>query len=157
MDSSPREYRGALESYPGGKSVSGGNGSIYFTQNYIEFSQDSWGIFQVGNLTGPEDTLVESGFNLLQGANTIDGTFTNIVNFAEGVIEGVQMVGQTSKATKVAYYTPGMSTTLLRSKCVSSVMGKTLDSKYLASGHTRLIVLARNVPSESTAVTRPTM
>jgi len=102
------KYRGALESYPGGKSVSGGNGSIYFTQNYIEFSQDSWGIFQVGNLTGPEDTLVESGFNLLQGANTIDGTFTNIVNFAEGVIEGVQMVGQTSKATKVAYYTPGI-------------------------------------------------
>lgn len=102
------KYRGALESYPGGKGVSGSNGSIYFTQNYIEFSQDSWGIFQVGNLTGPEDTLVESGFNLLQGANTIDGTFTNIVNFAEGVIEGVQMVGQTSKATKVVYYTPGM-------------------------------------------------
>lgn len=102
------KYRGALESYPGGKGVSGSNGSIYFTQNYIEFSQDSWGVFQVGNLTGPEDTLSESGFNLLQGANTIDGTFTNLVNSPEGVIEGVQMMGQTSKAMKVAYYTPGI-------------------------------------------------
>lgn len=103
------KYRGALESYPGGKGVSGNTNSIYFTQNYIEFSQDSWGVLQVGNLTGPEDTLTESGFNLLQGANTIDGTFTNLVNMAEGVIGGVQMAGQTSKATKVAYYTPGIN------------------------------------------------
>ncbi len=100
------KYRAALESYPGGKSTSGN--SIYFTQNYIEFAQDSWGIFQAGNVVGPEDTLVESGFNLLQGANTIDGTFTNLVNSAEGVIEGVQMYGQTSKAMKVVYYTPGI-------------------------------------------------
>lgn len=98
------KYRAAMESYPGGKSTSGG--SIYFTQNYIELSQDSWGIFQVGNLTGPEDTMTESGFNLLQGASTIDGTFTNIINYAEGVIGGVQQYGQTSKATKVVYYTP---------------------------------------------------
>lgn len=98
------KYRGAMESYPGGKSTSGN--PIYFTQNYIEFSQDSWGVFQVGNLTGVEDTMTESAFNLLQGANTIDGTFTNIVNYVEGATEGVQMYGQTSKATKVVYYTP---------------------------------------------------
>lgn len=102
------KYRGALESYPGGKGVSGNSGNIYFTQNYIEFSKDSWGIVQVGNVTGPEDTLTESGFNLLQGANTIDGTFTNLINSAEGVISGVQMAGQTSKATKAVYYTPGI-------------------------------------------------
>ncbi|MEI7493641.1 MAG: porin [Alphaproteobacteria bacterium] len=98
------KYRAALESYPGGKSVS--SGSIYFTQNYIEFSQDSWGIFQFGNLTGPEDTMTESGFNLLGGANTIDGTFGNVINSAEGNIGGVNQAAQTSKAMKAAYYTP---------------------------------------------------
>lgn len=98
------KYRGAMEAYPGGKSTSGN--PIYFTQNYIEFLHDSWGIFQVGNLTGPEDTMTESGFNLLGGALTIDGTFPNMVNTSEGVISGVQMFGQTSKATKMVYYTP---------------------------------------------------
>ncbi len=98
------KYRAALESYPGGKGTS--NGSIYFTQNYIEFSQDSWGIFQFGNLTGPEDTMTESGFNLLGGANTIDGTFGNVINSAEGNIGGVNQAAQTSKAMKAAYYTP---------------------------------------------------
>ncbi len=101
------KYRAAMESYPGGKSTSGN--PIYFTQNYIEFSQDSWGIFQVGNLTGVEDTMTESGFNLLGGANTIDGTFGNIINSPEGVVSGVQQAGQTSKAMKVVYYTPTIS------------------------------------------------
>lgn len=100
------KYRAAMESYPGGKSTSGN--SIYFTQNYIEFAQDSWGIFQAGNLTGPEDTLTESGFSLMGGANSIDGTFTNLINGAEGVVSGVQMYGQTSKAMKMVYYTPAM-------------------------------------------------
>lgn len=103
------KYRAALESYPGGKSVSGSNNSIYFTQNYIEFSQDSWGIAQVGNLTGVEDTMTESGFNLMGGANSIDGTFTNLINMPEGVISGVQMQAQTSKAMKMVYYTPTMN------------------------------------------------
>ena len=98
------KYRVAMESYPGGKSTS--NNAIYFTQNYIEFSQDSWGIFQTGNVVGVEDTMVESGFNLLQGAGSIDGTFGNIINSAEGVIGGVQQHGGTSKAMKVVYYTP---------------------------------------------------
>lgn len=101
------KYRAAMESYPGGKSTSGN--PIYFTQNYIEFSQDSWGIFQVGNLTGVEDTMTESGLNLLGGANTIDGTFGNIINSPEGVVSGVQQAGQTSKAMKVVYYTPTIS------------------------------------------------
>ena len=98
------KYRAALESYPGGKSTSGN--SIYFTQNYIEFSKDSWGIFQIGNLTGVEDTMTESGFNLLGGANTIDGTFGNVINSAEGNIGGVNQAAQTSKAMKAVYYTP---------------------------------------------------
>ncbi len=102
------KYRAAMESYPGGKSTSGGD-AIYFTQNYIEFSQDSWGIFQVGNLTGVEDTMTESGLNLLGGANTIDGTFGNIIKSPEGVVSGVQQAGQTSKAMKVVYYTPTIS------------------------------------------------
>ena len=93
-----------MESYPGGKGTT--DGSIYFTQNYIEFGLVDLGMFQIGNLTGPEDTMTESGFNLLQGANAIDGTFTNIINYAEGVIGGVQQYGQTSKSTKLVYYTP---------------------------------------------------
>lgn len=100
------KYRGAMESYPGGKSTSGS--PIYFTQNYIEFL-DNWGTFQVGNLTGPEDTMTESFFNLAGGALTIDGTFPNMVNTSEGVISGVQMYGQTSKATKMVYYTPSLA------------------------------------------------
>jgi hypothetical protein len=97
------KYRMALESYPGGKS--GGTGSIYVTQNYIEFLDD-WGVFQAGNLTGPEDTMAESGFNLMKGASSIDGTFGSLINLPEGVIGGVQQYGTTSKATKITYYTP---------------------------------------------------
>jgi predicted porin len=106
IDGLQYKYRGAMESYPGGKSTSGS--PIYFTQNYIEFL-DNWGTFQVGNLTGPEDTMTESFFNLAGGALTIDGTFPNMVNTAEGVISGVQMYGQTSKATKMVYYTPSLA------------------------------------------------
>lgn len=98
------KWRVAMESYPGGKSTSGN--PIYFTQNYIEFGLVNAGIFQIGNLTGVEDTMTESGFNLMGGAMSIDGTFPNITNAAEGVISGAQMANQTSKASKVVYYTP---------------------------------------------------
>lgn len=101
------KWRVAMESYPGGKSTT--DGSIYFTQNYIEFALVNAGIFQIGNLTGLEDTMTESGFNLMGGAGGIDGTFGNITNTVEGVIGGVQMASQTSKCTKVVYYTPSMN------------------------------------------------
>ena len=100
------KWRVAMESYPGGKSTSGS--AIYFTQNYIEFGLVDLGIFQIGNLTGVEDTMTESGFNLMGGAASIDGTFTNITNTAEGVIGGAQMANQTSKSTKIVYYTPSV-------------------------------------------------
>lgn len=98
------KWRVAMESYPGGKSTSGN--PIYFTQNYIEFGLVNAGIFQIGNLTGVEDTMTESGFNLMGGAMSIDGTFPNITNAAEGVISGAQMASQTSKSSKIVYYTP---------------------------------------------------
>lgn len=101
------KWRVAMESYPGGKSTSGS--AIYFTQNYIEFGLVDLGIFQIGNLTGVEDTMTESGFNLMGGASSIDGTLGNITNTAEGVISGVQMANQTSKSTKIVYYTPSMN------------------------------------------------
>ncbi len=100
------KWRVAMESYPGGKSTLGS--AIYFTQNYIEFGLVDLGIFQIGNLTGVEDTMTESGFNLMGGAASIDGTFTNITNTAEGVIGGAQMANQTSKSTKIVYYTPSV-------------------------------------------------
>jgi hypothetical protein len=52
--------------------------------------------------------MTESGFNLMGGASGIDGTLTNITNAAEGVISGVQMANQTSKSTKIVYYTPSV-------------------------------------------------
>jgi hypothetical protein len=48
--------------------------------------------------------------------------------------------------TKVTV-TPGMSTALLRSRCVSSFMGRALDSKYLASGQARTVVPCLRSPS----------
>lgn len=100
------KWRVAMESYPGGKGTSGN--PIYFTQNYIEFALVNAGIFQIGNLTGVEDTMTESGFNLMGGAMSIDGTFPNITNAAEGVISGAQMASQTSKSSKIVYYTPSL-------------------------------------------------
>jgi hypothetical protein len=101
------KYRAAMEAYPGGKS--GSNGSLYFTQNYLEFALASAGVFQIGNLTGPEDTMRESALELMGGAGGIDGTVDNVINTAEGVIGGVSLANNTSKATKVVYYTPTMN------------------------------------------------
>ncbi len=101
------KYRAAMESYPGGKSTSGN--PIYFTQNYIEFAYDSMGILQMGNLTGAEDTLVESALNLMGGAGSIDGTFGNLVNTAEGVMDGATVANHTGKSTKIVYYTPSLN------------------------------------------------
>ncbi|EWS64572.1 hypothetical protein Y695_02184 [Hydrogenophaga sp. T4] len=49
--------------------------------------------------------------------------------------------------------TPGISTALLRSRCVSSFMGKTADSKYFASGQARTVVPCLRSPSPLGVIT----
>lgn len=78
-------------------------------RNYIEFSHNNWGTLQVGSLTGTEDTMPYSGFDLLGGGNTIDGALGGFYNFSSGVISGVNVFGKTKRANKIVYTTPRLN------------------------------------------------
>jgi hypothetical protein len=121
------KFRCAMETSPGGKDGS------YFTQNYIELA-DKWGTFQVGNLTGADDTMLESGLNLMGGANSIDGTFGSVVNSATGVIDGAFMYGSTKKATKLNYYTPTAGGFTLGVSWTPNTNNRGMDSKNNSTG-----------------------
>mgnify|MGYP000331857765 FL=1 len=91
------KYRINFEAIPGA--------SFYINRNYIEFN-GNFGTIQAGNLKGPEDAMPESGMDLIGGANGIDGTLGSVYNFSAGVIDGVNFIGETNKATKVVFYSP---------------------------------------------------
>jgi hypothetical protein len=121
------KFRCAMETSPGGKDGS------YFTQNFIQLG-DNWGIFQVGNLTGPDDTMTESGLNLIGGANGIDGTFGSVVNEVEGLIDGAIMYGTSKKATKMNYYTPNFGGFMLGIGWTPNTNNRGLDGKNNSIG-----------------------
>ena len=91
------KYRINFETIPGS--------DMYINRNYIELN-GNFGAFQAGNLKGPEDAMPESGATIIGGANGIDGTLKSVYNFSAGVISGVNFIGETSKSTKVVFYSP---------------------------------------------------
>ena len=94
------KYRINFETIPGS--------SAYVNKNYIELNGD-FGTTQFGQVTGPDDTMPESGANLIGGANGIDGTLNSAYNYSAGVIKGVNFVGEAKKASKVVFYSPQVS------------------------------------------------
>ncbi len=91
------KYRINFQTIPGS--------STYVNKNYVELS-GGFGTFQVGAVTGPVDSMPESGASLIGGANGIDGGMNGIYNYSAGVISGANMVGESKRATKVVFYSP---------------------------------------------------
>jgi hypothetical protein len=79
--------------------------STYVNKNYVELS-GGFGTLQAGALTGPVDTMPESGMSLIGGANGIDGGMNGVYNYSSGVISGASMIGESKRATKVVFYSP---------------------------------------------------
>jgi hypothetical protein len=77
-------------------------------RNYIEVG-GNFGTFQIGSLTGPEDTMPQSTLNILGGANTIDGALGSYYNMSAGVISGVAVLGTSKRASKIVYTTPSVN------------------------------------------------
>lgn len=76
-------------------------------ENYI-WADGSWGRFQFGDTDGVEDFMAFGGFSVLGGTGGYDGNFSRVVNFVTGTMasQGVDLVGDTQKATKLTYQTP---------------------------------------------------
>ncbi|MDR1391086.1 MAG: porin [Holosporales bacterium] len=65
-----------------------------------------FGIIQVGNVKGPDGKSIYSGQQLIGGTTGVDGTVPHDMDYAAGVISPICMVGYSSKATKIVYYSP---------------------------------------------------
>ncbi|MDR0630513.1 MAG: porin [Holosporales bacterium] len=77
---------------------------------YVIFEKDNRGTIAVGNFKGPEALTKCDGQALLGGSGGADGSGgdSNIV-YATGVLEPIDPIGTSARATKIAYYTPKFS------------------------------------------------
>lgn len=74
-------------------------------QNYVEF-KSRWGIFQFGNVVGPEDSMIEDAGAIVGGTGAFDGGYYKVYNFSAFAMRGNDVFGDTDKATKAVYYSP---------------------------------------------------
>jgi hypothetical protein len=90
-------YRVNLETIPGTSTpVQGNYGQI----------KGSFGTFQVGNIVGPEDTMIWDAGKIIGGTGGFDGGYNNVYNMSAGVMRGNDNIGDTGIATKVVWYSP---------------------------------------------------
>ncbi|CAO5677907.1 MAG: hypothetical protein NEHIOOID_00158 [Holosporales bacterium] len=85
-----------------------GKSAIAIDRNFLEFGHKNLGTFQIGAVSGVEDTMAQSATRLIGGAAGIDGAFAGMYNLASGVVLGVHPVAYTKRATKIVYLTPRM-------------------------------------------------
>lgn len=90
-------YRITFETIPGTGSA--------IDQNYIQF-KSKIGSLQIGNIGGPDDTMIWDTGKIIGGTGAFDGGFNNVYNMSAGVIRGNDNVGDTGNATKIVYYSP---------------------------------------------------
>jgi hypothetical protein len=74
-------------------------------QNYIEFS-GLFGTLQIGDVVGPEDSMIKDGITIAGATGGPDGAFSNIYNTPDFAMRGNDIIGDTGKVTKIVYYTP---------------------------------------------------
>ncbi len=74
-------------------------------ENYI-FLDGSWGKFYVGDTYGVLSTMAFGGWDNWCGTKFLDGDFERVVNFTTGAVRSLNLVGDTSRATKMTYMTP---------------------------------------------------
>jgi hypothetical protein len=73
---------------------------------FLTGEKDNVGTFYVGNLKGPDLVLLCGGQQLMGGTTGLDGTVAYDMDFATAVVSPLQMVGTSSKASKIVYYSP---------------------------------------------------
>jgi hypothetical protein len=82
--------------------------SIAIDKAYVTLERDNVGSFSAGNSKGPEATMLCGGQELFGGAGGFDGAASSDVDLAPGVLRMMNLVGYSSKATKLIYFTPVM-------------------------------------------------
>jgi len=92
-------YRVTVESVPL-------SGSI-IDQNYGQVKCVA-GTFQIGDVVGPEDTMIWDAGKIIGGTGGFDGAYSNVYNMSAGVVRGNDNIGDTGNSTKIVYYTPEM-------------------------------------------------
>jgi len=90
-------YRVTLETVPG-------SGSI-IDQNYVQF-KSKIGSLQIGDVVGPEDTMIWDASRIIGGTGGFDGGYSNVYNMSAGVMRGNDNIGDTGNHTKIVYYSP---------------------------------------------------
>ncbi len=74
-------------------------------ENYLYFG-GSWGKLTMGDVDGVEDAMAFYGGDPLGGTGGFDGNFDRVVNFTTGAVVSPDLVGDTSRSTKIIYHTP---------------------------------------------------
>lgn len=90
-------YRITFETIPGTGSA--------IDQNYVQF-KSKVGSLQIGDIVGPEDTMIWDAGKIIGGTGGFDGGFNNVYNMSAGVMRGNDNVGDTGNSTKIVYYSP---------------------------------------------------
>lgn len=83
------------------------NSTPFISQNYVEFNT-VLGTMQLGNVVGPEDTMIKDGLSFLAGTGGPDGSFHKVFNLSALAMRGNDNIGDTGNATKFVYYTPAV-------------------------------------------------
>jgi hypothetical protein len=79
--------------------------SFELKKNYVEF-ENTYGIIQLGNVKGPDDTLYTGPISIIGPGAGLDGGVLDFFNMSAGTIKGVDMIGRSDLSSKITYYTP---------------------------------------------------
>ncbi|MBX9804586.1 MAG: porin [Alphaproteobacteria bacterium] len=90
-------YRITLETIKNTESV--------IDQSYVQFKSGA-GTLQIGNVVGPEDTMIYDAGKIIGGTGGFDGAYNNVYNMSAGVMRGNDNIGDTGSSTKFVYYSP---------------------------------------------------
>lgn len=90
-------YKMGLQSFSAGSPV--------FQQNFVEFN-GKFGTVQIGNVVGPEDSMIADAGSIVGGMGAFDGGYHNVVNMPAFAMRGNDNIGDTGYATTIVYYTP---------------------------------------------------
>jgi hypothetical protein len=83
------------------------NQKLNVQQNYVEFDS-CMGVLQIGNVVGPEDSMIEDGGAVVGATGAFDGAYHNVFNLAAFAMRGNDNIGDTGYSTKIVYYTPAI-------------------------------------------------
>jgi len=75
-------------------------------EDYLYFG-GSWGKIYAGDTYGVQDTMAFGGFDQWGGTGFVSGgNFDRVVNYTTGTLHSVDLVGDTSRDTKLTYFSP---------------------------------------------------